>query len=47
MTSNLDIALLFVALVCCVLVVARAGDARTWAVIAGAALVAVLIGATA
>ena len=44
MTSNLDSVLLCVALVCCVLVTVRAGDARTWAVIAGACLVAVLIG---
>ncbi len=39
-----DFVLLLIALVCCAAIVARAGDARVWAVIAGLAVVAVLIG---
>ena len=44
--TNVDAALLLIALVGCALIVARAGDARTWAVIAGACIVVVLIGWT-
>lgn len=42
--SNIDLVLLLIALICCAAVIARAGDARVWAVIAGLCVVAVLIG---
>ena len=41
-----DDTLLLVALVCCVLIVARAGDARVLALVAGLLILAVLVDGT-
>lgn len=42
--TNIDLALLCIAIGSCVAVIARAGDSRIWALIAGLCVLAVLIG---
>lgn len=42
--TTVDSVLLIAALGCCAAIIARAGDVRVWAAVAGALIVAVLLG---